>query len=111
MLFLCEVVWVEEAANWPPSWNESRGFSEDESDDFEKDDVDVDSLGLETGVDIRYRSCEVSGVVLHILENLCDDLRCENQHTRIEQYTATELTAPKAARPKPMTKARNVKGL
>jgi len=74
MLFLGELVWVEEAANGTPSWDEGCGLSEDERDDFEEDDADIDGLRLEAGARVNYDNVRLIFMMLYILKDLCDDL-------------------------------------
>lgn len=47
MLFLAEHARVEEAADWTPARDQRGRFTQNETDDFEKDDVDEDCLWLE----------------------------------------------------------------
>jgi len=57
MLLLREVVRVEESANRSPTWDEGGGLAKDESDDFEENDTDVDSLRLEAGEKVSCLLC------------------------------------------------------
>ena len=72
MLLLGEIVRVEEATNRTPSGDECRGFAEDESDDFEENNADIDSLGLEAREAVSWDRLRMT--TMRILEDLCNDL-------------------------------------